>query len=269
MTKFFKVGMGVAATSALALALAVPVFNEVDPASLRVNEARVASVYVADEDVVDVIVTEADTEENKEADTEQIPEEDTEQYTEVNTEEYNSETEEIIKDAKNYIEIIHDPEGVHIGREIDMDEALEKSKEFHIEKYDDDMKSLAEEYLAQGYFLSDADYSAEVWESGIGYSIEDEKGYPVKSIIFTNGFDVVDENNGNNTMYMSVLKMTPEEFDEYMMQNQQLWYKTETDQEVKYEASDEYNNETIIYNKEKEIFIYENDFSEAALNAVG
>ena len=156
MTKFFKVGMGVAATSALALALAVPVFNEVDPVSLRVNEARVASVYVADEDVVDVIVTEADTEENKEADTEQIPEEDTEQYTEVNTEEYNSETEEIIKDAKNYIEIIHDPEGVHIGREIDMDEALEKSKEFHIEKYDDDMKALAEEYLAQGYFLSDA-----------------------------------------------------------------------------------------------------------------
>lgn len=261
MTKFFKVGMGVAATSALALALAVPVFNEVDPVSLRVNEARVASVYVADEDVVDVIVTEADTE--------QIPEEDTEQYTEVNTEEYNSETEEIIKDAKNYIEIIHDPEGVHIGREIDMDEALEKSKEFHIEKYDDDMKALAEEYLAQGYFLSDADYSAEVWESGIGYSIEDEKGYPIKSIIFTNGFDVVDENNGNNTMYMSVLKMTPEEFDEYMMQNQQLWCKTETDQEVKYEASDEYNNETIIYNKEKEIFIYENDFSEAALNAVG
>ena len=83
------------------------------------------------------------------------------------------------------------------------------------------------------------------------------------------GFDVVDENNGNNTMYMSVLKMTPEEFDEYMKQSQQLWYKTETDQEVKYEASDEYNNETIIYNKEKEIFIYENDFSEAALNAVG
>ncbi|MBQ8949540.1 MAG: hypothetical protein IJ065_00040 [Eubacterium sp.] len=265
MKDILKVGVGVGITSALALMLAIPVFNDVDTDRLCVKDLKVesAKVYVSDEETVGSIVTEAPTEE----------------VTEESVKSEENSEEDLNSEKSNSITYIYTEEELDAFQEYidnaDWDKILEESKQFDINKYDADLRAVAEEYLGMGYYLSDAEYAAVNMRSGTGVEIKDENGNVIGDKIFCNGFDVVDDDNGNNTFYISVLKLTPEEFDEVMTQSDGMWFRSVDDSEesegsiVTYESSDGLNNVTITYNKETGVFIQKNEFTEAALNAVG
>lgn len=265
MKDILKVGVGVGITSALALMLAIPVFNDVDTDRLCVKDLKVesAKVYVSDEETVGSIVTEAPTEE----------------LTEESVKSEEKSEEDLNSEKSNSITYIYTEEELDTFQEYidnaDWDKILEESKQFDINKYDADLRAVAEKYLGMGYYLSDAEYAAANMRSGTGVEIKDENGNVIGDKIFCNGFDVVDDDNGNNTFYISVLKLTPEEFDEIMTQSDDMWFRSVDDSEesegsiVTYESSDGLNNVTITYNKETGVFIQKNEFTEAALNAVG
>ena len=143
---------------------------------------------------------------------------------------------------------------------IDWDELSKKTPHFDIEKYDEDLKAIAEDYLLQGYYLTDAEYDARVCLSGIcAYTQDDNGNYEER--YYTNGFNVVDDNNGNNTFYISVLKMTPDEFKGLLPQMGVYGEKRVEGSLEIYDGSDELNNTTITYDNEKEIFIEEIRFT--------
>ncbi len=289
MNKIVKTGLGVGITSMLALGLAIPVFDNVDVKSLSVSGVQAVTAFVADEGDVEK-VTEASTDETTEATTEKstenitvaTPDATSEAATEEATEEI---TEEEVSGAficgddsavkkGNYIEITsrfsNDENEIPVIEYDDkIDELLEESKKFDITKYDSELQKIAEEYLAQGLYCGDLEFCALNFGSGVGYVNIDEENSIMKQVIFTNGFDVVDDNNGNNTFYISVLRMTPEEFAIFERESGINGARTETDTEIKYEMNDEYSNWTLTYNKKTGIFIESNYFTEAAMNAVG
>jgi hypothetical protein len=300
MKKIFKTGLGVGITSMLALGLAIPVFSNVDVKSLSVSGVQAVTAFVADEGDVEK-VTEASTDVTTEASTDVSIEASTDDITvaapdatseaakeditvaapdvtsEAATEEesanvINNGDEKIVKKG-NYIEItskITDEPYLEYYAD-DIDELLEESKKFDITKYDPELQKIAEDYLAKGLYCSDLEFSALKFGSGVGYCNIDEENKIITDVLFTNGFDVVDENNGNNTFYISVLRMTPEEFAMYERESgmNMNGARTETATEIKYEMNDEFNNWTLTYNKETGIYIESNYFTEAAMNAVG
>ena len=257
MNKFGKIGMGVGATSLLALALGIPVFKDVQVDTLRVAEAKVASAYVADDVAVEDIVTEEDTED-----------------TEIQAAEENGPDQaegEADSTPDNCAEFVY--KNPTPGEELIIEEEWmveEECYDVDLNKYDEDLRVLAEEYLAKGYYLSDCEYDVNCLLSGIGYRVEDEDGKGGTDYLFTDGFNVVDDNTGNNTFYIEVVKVTPEQFDLFMAESiGGVWYKSEDGSEVTYTTSDGVNNITIKYNNETGIMTYMNDFSAAQGKAVG
>ena len=257
MNKFGKIGMGVGATSLLALALAIPVFKDVQVDTLRVAEAKVASAYVADDVAVEDIVTEEDTEDTENPAAEEKGQDQAEG--------------EADSTPDNCAEFVY--KNPTPGEELVIEEEWmveEECYDVDLNKYDEDLRVLAEEYLAKGYYLSDCEYDVNCLLSGIGYRVEDEDGKGGTDYLFTDGFNVVDDNTGNNTFYIEVVKVTPEQFELFMGENSGgVWFKTEEGSEVTYTTSDGYNNMTIKYNTETGIMTYINDFSEAQGKAVG
>ena len=286
MNKIVKTGLGVGVTSLLALGIAMPVFKDVDVKTLSVSGIQAATAFVADEDDIEKVTetsTDSTTEAASEATTEAItvatPDEASldakEKAVEAIIDRPQIETD--VQEHKNYIEFSYDNTPGSLmpqfeGYSYDDDEALfEESKQFDINKYDEELQKIAQEYLAQGYYLSDLEYYAKVWSTGVGYIIDDEVNNTTTEVWFTNGFDVVDDDNGNNTFYITVLRMTPEEFAMYEKESELILNdsRIETDDEIKYESHDEYNNFTITYNKKTGIYMESNYFSEAAMNAEG
>ena len=286
MNKIVKTGLGVGVTSLLALGIAMPVFKDVDVKTLSVSGIQAATAFVADEDDIEKVTetsTDSTTEATSEATTEAItvatPDSASLDAKEKAVEDIidRPQNEADVQENKNYIEISYDniPGTLMTefeGYSYDDDEALfEESKQFDINKYDEELQKIAQEYLAQGYYLSDLEYYAKVWSTGVGYIIDDEVNNTTTEVWFTNGFDVVDDDNGNNTFYITVLRMTPEEFAMYEKESELILNdsRIETDDEIKYESHDEYNNFTITYNKKNGIYMESNYFSEAAMNAEG
>ena len=261
--------------------------SSTDSTTETITEAAPEGITAATAEAAPESITAATTEASPEgitaATAEAAPEGITAATTEASSEEV---TEEAQKETEayhyekheypNYIEFSYENvKGIEIPMfdetysDADLDTLLEESKKFDINKYDEELQKIAQEYLAQGLYLSDLDFCAKVFGSGVGYcNIDDEKNI-ITEVIFTNGFDVVDENNGNNTFYISVLRMTPEEFVMYEKNSEIMTPRTETEDEVKYEVHDEYNNWTLTYNKKTGILIESNYFTEEAMNAVG
>ncbi len=109
--------------------------------------------------------------------------------------------------------------------------------------------------------------------SGTAAPLYDEAGNEIGQRFFTNRFDVVDDDNGNNTFYIQVLKLTPEDFDMLMAQDHTFddVEASESGEEnvLKYESSDEFADTTITYNTETGIYTIKTVFTDAAANAEG
>ena len=203
MNGLIKAGLGVGVTSFLALGIALPVFSNVNVKTLNVSGVQATTSYVADEGEV-----------------EKVTEESTDSTTEASTEEAEVVTEAdpygLLKHP-NYIEFSYENiKGIEIPildeKYANMDNLLDYNEAFDINKYDDELQKIAQDYLAQGLYLSDLEFEAKVFTTGVGYSYLDADKNMITEVWFTNGFDVVDDNNGNNTFWISVLRMTPEEF---------------------------------------------------------
>lgn len=85
--------------------------------------------------------------------------------------------------------------------------------------YDEYMQSIATYYIESGYNVEDVRYNAELDNKGLGYNIygsTPDGGYEVVQRLFTNGFNADDASEDHDqTMFTSVVKMKPEEFEEY------------------------------------------------------
>ena len=268
MTKNKKTGIGIGVATLLALAVAIPVFSDVDVKKLKVNEAFAKSVYKTDEQIVENVVPEEETDDDN-AFGEEIAldaDETADGTDDIEEAEKTTDGDYIVAVTENYIDIKTPKHGEIYQINIDSVD----TPEFDINKYDEDLQKVAKEYLDKGYYLSDAEFNVNVWGSGIGYATSEDEDF-VYDRLFTNGFDVVDENNGNNTFYIEVLKMTPDEFNQYMNSGSGVtdWTKTEEGSVAKYELSDESGTVTITYDKETEVFIFKNEFPEASSKAVG
>lgn len=278
MKKILKIGLGVGATTALALAVGVPVFKEIKADNLVAADLKASAVQVfeADEDTVDAIVTEETTEETEVLD-------ESEASVEIEAEEStNTDAEDILEaEAGHYVEYYYSNEEeleayLEYIDSIDWDALSDEVQnlKFDIGKYaDDELRSIAQKYLDQGYSLMDSEYVAVHMLSGTAVPIYDENGEEIGERFFTNGFEVVDDDNGNNTFYIQVLKLTPEDFDMLMAQDHTFDDVDEVESAeenvLKYEYADELNEITITYNKETGIYIYENVFTDAAEDAEG
>lgn len=276
MNKNLKIGLGVVAATALAGIVAIPVFKEVKADQLVATDLTASAVqaFQADEDTVEAIVTEESTEEIEKAsdesensveneaeytDSENSAGSDTDHYVE-----YHFSTDEELEAYLEYID------------SIDWEYLSEESKNlvFDPNNYDDEeLRSIAQEYLDQGYYLTDAEYTATNMLSGTGVPLYDEEGNEIGQRFFTNGFDVVDDENGNNTFYIQVLKITQEDFDMLMEEDFTFDFvdEVESGEEnvIRYEYSDDLVSTIVTYNKETGIYILENVFTDAAADAEG
>ena len=129
----------------------------------------------------------------------------------------------------------------------------EKEPEAKPSDYEDKtIRKLAEAYVQKGYFLSDAKFAATHYGSGFGF--EDE-------YVFCNGFSAVDDNKGNNKVYIQVVKATPEEFAEYTNG------LTETNGSVKksgtavFSMKDDFKTEEIRYDEKNQVMIIDIRFN--------
>ena len=124
------------------------------------------------------------------------------------------------------------------------------------------IRKMAEEYAAKGYFLTDCKFEATNHSSGCGST----------EYVFCNGFTAVDDdNNGNNTCYIEVVKANPEEFKWFMALFDEGSFKVTKNGSVEeYKLKDALQTEIISYNKDDQILKIEIRFNtEAAKNAVG
>ncbi len=115
---------------------------------------------------------------------------------------------------------------------------------------DENLKSLAQDYVKKGYFITDAKVINEV--TGEGYCLGD--------YVFTTGFQVVDAKDGTESFKAEVLKMTAEEYalfiDDYFEDGEKYDEKKDGNTiEIKYDCN------TLTYDGANEILIYESDLT--------
>lgn len=124
------------------------------------------------------------------------------------------------------------------------------------------IKKIAEEYASKGYSLTDCKFEATHHASGCGST----------DYVFCNGFSAVDDDNkGNNTCFIEVVKATPEEFKWFLSLFDEGAFKVSKNGSTEeYSLKDSLQTETISYNKDDQILKIEIRFNpEASKNAVG
>ena len=228
MKKNTKIGIGVAAVAVLSLAVVVPVLADIEPEDIETAET------IAAEETVDE--TEPSIEETQVEET-QVEET---QVEETQIDEINEEEDVFVEDSNTTPDFEHSPNFCKMGYSNDG----EGFADVVPSDYEDpELRRLAEEYVAQGYFIEDCKYSATHYASGWG---GDEYA-------FCNGFNVADSEDGNNTFSYFVLKATPEEF-EWLM-NDMGYEVTYNGDQVLIENNSEYQLISYAYDRTTEIFI--------------
>ena len=228
MKKNTKIGLGVAAASVIALAVAFPVFADIKSDDIT-KSGEVVTEETSIETEIQIKETQAEKSQTEETEVEETQAE--EDVFDEDLEEVSSGTPDF-ENSPNFCKAAYD------SNESDYKETVPSDYE------DPELRRLAEEYVAKGYFIEDCEYSVTHYASGIG---GDE-------YLFCNGFDVSDSKDGNNTFYMTVVKATPEEFE---------WYMGTVGYEVTYdgnvatiENNSDYTSHSYTYDRETEIFTF-------------
>ncbi len=81
-----------------------------------------------------------------------------------------------------------------------------------LDKYDSALQKIGKKYLDKGYYLTDLEESAKAYDTG--FDNPNSKGSDDKYL--TNGFDVSDSDDGNNTVYMAFIKMSHSDFKDWL-----------------------------------------------------
>lgn len=169
-----KIGMGIAIVSVLSMGAVIPVFADVHPSSI---ETTGPAIYINAE------TTAAETTAATTTASETVKEDS----------ETGKKVEIDYDKSPNFCKCYHDDKTIE-----------EKEPEVKPSDYKDPtIRKFAEEYVKKGYFINDAKFAATHYGSGMGIDVDH---------CFCNGFTAVNDNKGNNTECIFVLKATPEEF---------------------------------------------------------
>ncbi|MCR5201566.1 MAG: hypothetical protein K6D02_00540 [Lachnospiraceae bacterium] len=164
---------------------------------------------------------------------------------------------EKLADNEDKDETSDDAEELAADEEFELDANATKNLTVEVlDKYDPEMQDIAKKYMDEGYYLTDLAESNKAY--GTGFKNPNAK--EGESEYFIDGFDVADTNDGNNTVYIAVIKMSNKDF--------KAWLPIKiTDDKVEkkgdiVKASLPKEKVDIEYNKKTKIMTYKCDIGE-------
>ena len=216
MKKKTKAIMIIAITSLVAVGIAAPIFRSIKGEDVEINGKKASIVNVEENKLTEEVkVTETKTE----AETTETTATETEakETAEGSNDVDETTTEETVDYKIDYKYMKKYPEQSSDSYDENFDLSSESSK-INNAKPDDfsdpEIKKLAEEYINQGYYLTDEEFIFENISNLYNYN-----SFGIGDYGFVVGFEAVDKTDGDNTESISVLKCTREEFEIFLKEN--------------------------------------------------
>ena len=281
MNKKTKAIMIIAITSLVAVGIAAPIFRNIKGEDVEINGKKASIVNVEENELTEEVkVTETKTE--AETTETEVKETTAKETTAKETAEDSNDVDETAAaetvDYKiDYKYMKKYPEQSSDAYDENFDLSSESSK-INNAKPDDfsdpEIKKLAEEYINQGYYLTDEEFIFESFSNLYNYN-----SFGIGDYCFVVGFEAVDKTDGDNTESISVLKCTREEFEIFLKENfgdddkimnlladikdkdNKLISEGKADENDLVKVEARYGCNTITYNLDTEVLIYRTELT--------
>lgn len=280
MKKKTKAIMIIAITSLVAVGIAAPIFRSIKGDDVEINGKMTSVVNVEENELTEEVKvtgtkTEAETtvtEVKETTATETEAKETAEDSNDVDE----TTTEETVDYKIDYKYMKKYPKQSSDSYDENFDLSSESSK-INNAKPDDfsdpEIKKLAEEYINQGYYLTDEEFIFENFSNLYNYN-----SYGIGDYGFVVGFEAVDKTDGDNTESITVLKCTREEFEIFLKENfegdetdslladikdadNKLISEGKADENDLVKVEARYGCNTITYNLDTEVLIYRTELT--------
>lgn len=216
MKKKTKAIMIIAITSLVAVGIAAPIFRSIKGEDVEINGKKASIVNVEENELTEEVKvtetkTEAETTETTATETE--AKETAEDSNDVD-ETAAAETVDYKIDYK-YMKKYPEQSSDSYDENFDLSSESSKINNAKPDDFSDpEIKKLAEEYINQGYYLTDEEFIFENISNLYNYN-----SFGIGDYGFVVGFEAVDKTDGDNTESISVLKCTREEFEIFLKEN--------------------------------------------------
>lgn len=280
MKKKTKAIMIIAITSLVAVGIAAPIFRSIKGEDVEINGKMTSVVNVEENELTEEVKvtgtkTEAETTETEVKET-AATETEAKKTAEDSNDVDETTTEETVDYKIDYKYMKKYPEQSSDSYDENFDLSSESSK-INNAKPDDfsdpEIKKLAEEYINQGYYLTDEEFIFENFSNLYNYN-----SFGIGDYGFVVGFEAVDKTDGDNTESISVLKCTREEFEIFLKENfegdetdslladikdadNKLISEGKADENDLVKVEARYGCNTITYNLDTEVLIYRTELT--------
>lgn len=280
MNKKTKAIMIIAITSLVAVGIAAPIFRSIKGEDVEINGKMTSVVNVEENELTEEVKvtgtkTEAETTETEVKET-TATETEAKETAEDSNDVDETTTEETVDYKIDYKYMKKYPEQSSDSYDENFDLSSESSK-INNAKPDDfsdpEIKKLAEEYINQGYYLTDEEFIFENFSNLYNYN-----SFGIGDYGFVVGFEAVDKTDGDNTESISVLKCTREEFEIFLKENfegdetdslladikdadNKLISEGKADENDLVKVEARYGCNTITYNLDTEVLIYRTELT--------
>ena len=280
MKKKTKAIMIIAITSLVAVGIAAPIFRSIKGEDVEINGKMTSVVNVVENELTEEVKvtgtkTEAETTETEVKET-TATETEAKETAEDSNDVDETTTEETVDYKIDYKYMKKYPEQSSDSYDENFDLSSESSK-INNAKPDDfsdpEIKKLAEEYINQGYYLTDEEFIFENFSNLYNYN-----SFGIGDYGFVVGFEAVDKTDGDNTESISVLKCTREEFEIFLKENfegeetdslladikdadNKLISEGKADENDLVKVEARYGCNTITYNLDTEVLIYRTELT--------
>ena len=280
MKKKTKAIMIIAITSLVAVGIAAPIFRSIKGEDVEINGKMTSVVNVVENELTEEVKvtgtkTEAETTETEVKET-TATETEAKETAEDSNDVDETTTEETVDYKIDYKYMKKYPEQSSDSYDEIFDLSSESSK-INNAKPDDfsdpEIKKLAEEYINQGYYLTDEEFIFENFSNLYNYN-----SFGIGDYGFVVGFEAVDKTDGDNTESISVLKCTREEFEIFLKENfegeetdslladikdadNKLISEGKADENDLVKVEARYGCNTITYNLDTEVLIYRTELT--------
>lgn len=261
MKKKTKAIMIIAITSLVAVGIAAPIFRSIKGEDVEINGKMTSVVNVEENELTEEVKATETTAKETAEDSNDVDETTTEETVDYKID---------YKYMKKYPEQSLDSydENFYLSSE---------SSKINNAKPDDfsdpEIKKLAEEYINQGYYLTDEEFIFENFSNLYNYN-----SFGIGDYGFVVGFEAVDKTDGDNTESISVLKCTREEFEIFLKENfegdetdslladikdadNKLISEGKADENDLVKVEARYGCNTITYNLDTEVLIYRTELT--------
>ena len=280
MKKKTKAIMIIAITSLVAVGIAAPIFRSIKGEDVEINGKMTSVVNVEENELTEEVKvtgtkTEAETTETEVKET-TATETEAKETAEDSNDVDETTTEETVDYKIDYKYMKKYPEQSLDSYDENFYLSSESSK-INNAKSDDfsdpEIKKLAEEYINQGYYLTDEEFIFENFSNLYNYN-----SYGIGDYGFVVGFEAVDKTDGDNTESITVLKCTREEFEIFLKENfegdetdslladikdadNKLISEGKADENDLVKVEARYGCNTITYNLDTEVLIYRTELT--------